>query len=213
MKDALHKTIAIVKTRMQSDGGAHDWSHVERVARLAHKMGKRERADQMVIQLCALFHDISDTKLNGGDAKMAPAITSDVLRSTGFSDEVVSNVTNFVGSMGFKRVGNEDRDNWPIEWKVVQDADFLDAMGAVGIARAFWFSGFLGEPICASAEMPRIDLLEDGVVSEKSSIGHFSHKLLRLKNLMLTDSGKALALEKHSSMVKFLESFRSEWNE
>lgn len=203
---------AWVRENMLSDGGAHDWLHVDRVRLLAEAMARTEGARMELTLLCALLHDISDYKLNGGDRTKAAAMARQRLTEDRFDAQTVDLVSDYLTVSGFSQSASQDRSQWPLEWKIVQDADYLDALGAVGVARVFWFAGHRGEPIYSDPELPPVGEWSDRVKRTRSTLAHFEKKLLRLHDSMLTSSGRALGEARHKRMLDFVNGLVEEWN-
>lgn len=210
--EIIQETKRFVEERLRDESSGHDWWHVSRVWRSAMIIGAREGADIFVVQLAALLHDISDYKLNGGDKEAGPWIAARWLKKLGVPDDDVAHVSRIIRSIGFER----DRlinDDLSLEGKVVQDADRLDAIGAIGIARAFAFGGYTNKPIFRPESNG-----EDGDRGGKedspsgSSVGHFYDKLLFLKGALHTETAKHVAETRHRVLEKYLQEFFREWN-
>lgn len=211
--DIVDKTIEYVKksTRMESSG--HDWWHIYRVWRNAIHIGERENADLFVVQLTALLHDIADWKLNDGDLNIGPRLAREWLEKCGVDENIISHVCMIIRKMSFKGAGVNDRID-TIEGMVVQDADRLDAIGAIGIGRAFTYGGYAGRVMYDPDIEPKLHTsFEQYRASPSPTINHFYEKLLLLKDLMNTKTAKSIAKKRHSFMRKFLKRFLDEWNE
>ena len=200
-----------VKERLEGAEPGHDWSHTDRVRKLAGSIRSEEGSgDPLVIELAALLHDISDAKFNDGDEELGGKIAYEFLTDQGLDDERASHVRSIVLHISFKGGVPQDQIDTP-EFRIVQDADRLDAMGAVGIARAFSYGGFRNRPMYD----PSVPLKEYRNISEYRSsraptLHHFYEKLLLLKERMNTETGRRLAGERHRFMEEFLEQFRRE---
>jgi len=200
-----------VKEVLADAEGGHNWYHIERVWKLARFIRDREgQGDLLTIELAALLHDISDAKFNGGDEEEGSRMAHDFLIRNKVDPELVVHIETIIKYVSFKGGFPQDQIRSP-EFQIVQDADRLDAMGAIGIARAFNYGGFKNRPI----HDPNIPLQDyaDSVAYHKSNaptINHFYEKLLKLKDLMNTNTGKELALERHNYMLDFLEQFGKE---
>jgi uncharacterized protein len=209
----IRATAAFVRQALSGAEGGHDWFHTERVWKLARHIREQEgKGDLLVIEPAALLHDISDPKFNGGDEERGGRLAYDFLLEEGLDRDRAEHIRRIIRHVSFKGgKGQEEIDS--IEFRIVQDADRLDAMGAIGIARAFNYGGYKGRPIYD----PGIPVREYGSPgayyrSGAPTINHFHEKLLKLKELMNTATGKDLALERHLYMVEFLERFLDEWD-
>jgi uncharacterized protein len=215
-KAILEETEAFVRTTLGKDETGHDWWHAHRVRQIAKRLGKDEGVDTFIVELSALLHDIADYKLHGGDESLSSARASDWLSRTGMSHEQVQRVSQIIESVSFMKSlpGRDTQASGAIskEAMVVADADRLDAMGALGIARTFAFGGAFRRPIHDPTEKPRQSLTrEDYKHNRSTSINHFYEKLLKLKDMMHTESGRDLAAKRHAFMEAFLEEFLAEW--
>jgi uncharacterized protein len=213
MEPIIEKTITFVKETLAGAEGGHDWYHIERVWLTARYIHKREESgDLMTIELAALLHDISDAKFNGGDDEQGSRMAREFLMKQGVEQEVVEHIEAIIKHVSYKGGFSQDRIS-SIEFQIVQDADRLDAIGAIGIARAFNYGGFKNRPI-HNPEMP-LQEYNDSKAYHKSdapTINHFYEKLLKLKDLMNTSTGKQMAEERHSYMLQFLDRFYQEWD-
>lgn len=212
MTETIQKTIAFVKEKLEGAEAGHDWFHIERVWKLSQKIADTEGGNREVVELAALLHDIADPKFHNGDETLALKISEELMNSLNVSQEVVEQVLFIIKNISFKNRG-EIPENLPIELKIVQDADRLDAIGAIGIARTFNFGGFKNNLMYHPEIPPKLNMSkEEYKKNEGTTINHFYEKLLLLKDLMNTDSGKKIAAERHDFMLKFLEQFYKEWN-
>ena len=215
MNDAeiVERTIAFVREELARAEGGHDWFHIERVFRNTLLIAKDEPVDILVVSLAALLHDIADPKFHGGDEEIGPKKADAFMKSLGLSPKVRGQVVDIIRRMSFKnslegQAGEESR-----ELEVVRDADRLDAMGAIGIARAFSFGGYKGRALYDPEIAPRVGMSkEEYKKSSGPTLNHFYEKLLLLKDLMHTKTGKRLAEGRHAFMLEFLEAFYAEWN-
>lgn len=210
-QEILDETVAFVKTTLAIAEGGHDWWHIYRVWQNAKHIGKEENVDMQVVELAALLHDIADAKFNDGDESVGPAIARTFLHEKDVDENMVEHIENIIRHMSFKNSFEGAVFTSP-EMNVVQDADRLDAMGAIGIARAFSYGGFKGRAFYDPAIPP--DLNMDKETYKKSSaptINHFYEKLLLLKERMNTQTGKLMAEERHKFMEMYLEQFYKEW--
>jgi uncharacterized protein len=211
-KQLIEHCIAFVKMELASGEKGHDWWHIERVWRTARLIAKSEPADLFVVELAALLHDIADSKFYGGDEEIGPEKAATFLKSMYVDAVVVEHVVKIIRNISFKG-GNHQPNFSSLELQVVQDADRLDALGAVGIARAFHYGGFKNRLLYDPGIKPNLTMTkEEYKNSDAPTINHFYEKLLLLKDRMNTPAGKALAIKRHAFMEQFLEEFRKEWN-
>lgn len=207
----IQKTITYVKQELANAEGGHDWWHIERVWKTAKQIAKSERVDVLIVELGALLHDIADSKFNGGDETIGPRKAREFLATQDVSSEVIDHVILIIENISFKG-GKEAQKFKSPELDVVQDADRLDALGAIGIARTFNFGGFKNREIYNPTIPPNLHMTkEEYKKSTAPSINHFYEKLLPLKDLMNTATGKAMAQQRHDYMEGFLEQFYKEW--
>lgn len=194
--------------------GSHDWFHILRVHQTALKLAESEpSADKTVVSVLALLHDISDHKLNGGILNKGSSVAREVLMDLRADLQIIERVCPLVDEISFKGSGVEDKPSC-IESKIVQDADRLDAIGAIGIARAFSYGGSKHRPLFVPDLNPEFHNDFESYTNSKShTINHFYEKLLLLKDRMHTSKAKQLAEERHVFMLKFLEQFKKEWGE
>jgi len=211
-KQLIEHCIAFVKKELASGEKGHDWWHIERVWRTARLIAKSEPADLFVVELAALLHDIADAKFYGGDEEIGPEKAAAFLKSMNVDAVVAEHVVKIIRNISFKG-GNHQPDFSSLELQVVQDADRLDALGAVGIARAFHYGGFKNRLLYDPGIKPNLNMTkEEYKSSDAPTINHFYEKLLLLKDRMNTPAGKALAIRRHEFMEQFLQEFKSEWN-
>ena len=207
----IQKTITYVKQELTNAEGGHDWWHIKRVWKTAKQIAKSERVDVLIVELGALLHDIADSKFNGGDETIGPRKAREFLATQDVSSEVIDHVILIIENISFKG-GKEAQKFKSPELDVVQDADRLDALGAIGIARTFNFGGFNNREIYNPTIPPNLHMTkEEYKKSTAPSINHFYEKLLLLKDLMNTATGKAMAQQRHDYMEGFLEQFYKEW--
>jgi len=208
----IPKTVDFVKQKLENAEAGHDWFHVERVWSLSKKIAENENCNLLVVELGALLHDIADAKFHNGDEEIGPSIAKAFLKNQNINEDVIRKIVFIIENISFKNRFDFNGEI-PIELQIVQDADRLDAIGAIGIARAFHFGGFKNNPIYLPDEKPRINLSkEEYKKSEGTTINHFYEKLLLVKNLMNTSKGKELAEVRHRYMENFLDQFYKEWN-
>ena len=212
MTEIIQKTIAFVKETLEGAEAGHDWFHIERVWKLSLKIAETEGGNREVVELAALLHDIADPKFHNGDETLALKISEEWMNSLNVSQDVVEQVLFIIKNISFKNCG-ESPENPPIELQIVQDADRLDAIGAIGIARTFNFGGFKNNMMYHPEIPPKLNMSkEEYKKNEGTTVNHFYEKLLLLKDLMNTNSAKKIAAERHDFMLKFLERFYKEWN-
>lgn len=196
----------MVRAQLEGEGSGHDWHHIERVWKQASILAEMEKADNYVVQLAALVHDLADDKVVESEKEGLERIQY-FLEGEGVSEKVVEHVLEIVQSMSFSK-GKTMR---TLEGKVVQDADRLDAIGAIGIARAFTYAGSKGRPIFDPTFEVREEMTQEEYRNgDSSTIHHFYEKLLKLKDLMNTEAAIQLAEERHSFMEEFLDQFYQE---
>ena len=212
MNHLISCTIDFVKEKLHGAEAGHDWFHIERVWKLSKKIAETENCNLEVVELSALLHDIADPKFHGGNETLALKISKDFLENQNVSNAIIEQVLFIIQNISFKNRGEAPKD-LPIELKIVQDADRLDAMGAIGIARTFNFGGFKNNLMYHPEIPPKLNMTkEEYKKNEGTTINHFYEKLLLLKDLMNTEKGKELAQERHDFMQKFLDEFYKEWN-
>lgn len=212
MSEKISKTINFVKEKLIGAEAGHDWFHIERVWKNSKKIADNEDCNLEIVELAALLHDIADPKFHDGDEALALKISEDFLKSIEVENEIIEQVLFIIKNISFKNKG-EVLDETPIELKIVQDADRLDAIGAIGIARTFNFGGFKNNLMYDPEIQPKLDMTkEEYKKSNGTTINHFYEKLLLLKDLMNTETGKSMAEERHQFMLKFLDQFYKEWN-
>ena len=198
-----------VKMKLANDFSGHDWWHIERVRKSAKTIAHEENADLFVCELAALLHDVADEKLFGDEEQGLREIRS-WLEEHGVSSSINDHVIEIIASMSFK--GGARPPMRTLEGRVVQDADRLDAIGAVGISRVFAYSGAKGRPVFDPDIKPRTQMTKEEYRSgNDTAINHFHEKLLKLKDLMNTDYGRRMAEQRHTYMLAFLEQFHLEW--
>jgi uncharacterized protein len=208
----LDKTILFVKQKLENAEGGHDWFHIERVYKNAILIAKDEKCDEIVVKLGALLHDIADSKFHNGDETVGPKVAREFLESQNVPEEIISHVINIIENISFKG-GNFDKKFTSKELEIVQDADRLDAIGAIGIARTFNYGGFKNRQLYNPEILPNLTMSkEEYKNSESPTLNHFYEKLLLLKDKMNTETGKKIAQERHIYMETFLEQFHLEWN-
>lgn len=208
----IHNTIEFVKQQLQNAEGGHDWFHIERVYKNSLLIAKEENCDLLVVQFGALLHDIADSKFYNGDENVGPKTARTFLENQKVEENIILNVIDIIENISFKG-GNFNKKFTSIELEIVQDADRLDAIGAIGIARTFNYGGFKNRAIYDPNVPPNLTMTkEEYKNSESPTLNHFYEKLLLLKDKMNTQTGKKLAEKRHEFMQLFLEEFYAEWN-
>lgn len=212
-KQLIQATVEFAKKHLDGAEGGHDWQHTQRVTRMALFIAEHEpTANKLIVEVAALVHDIADPKFTGGDENLASKLIEEHLIKLGQGEEFINHIISIVKYSGFKSNLSKRPFN-SIELEIVQDADRLDAIGAVGIARAFNYGGHKGNLIHSPSTQPRISLTKkDYLKSGGTTINHFREKLLKLKDLMNTATAKKIAQQRHDFMVEFLDQFSREWN-
>ena len=212
MKNHITLTINFVKEKLEGAEAGHDWFHIERVWKLSKKIAEQEGGNLEVIELSALLHDIADPKFHNGDETLALKISKDFLEEIHVNAELIEQVLFVIKNISFKNRA-EAPENPPLELQIVQDADRLDAIGAIGIARTFNFGGFKNNLMYHPEIKPNLGMnKEEYKKSNGTTINHFYEKLLLLKDLMNTETAKKIASERHDFMLQFLDEFYKEWN-
>jgi uncharacterized protein len=208
----IQSTLDYVKTALKNSEGGHDWFHIERVWKNAMLIAKEEECDMELVQLAALLHDIADSKFHGGNEEIGPETAANWLRSQNYPQDRIDRITSIIRAISYKGGANEHEDH-SIEFHIVQDADRLDAIGAIGIARTFNYGGFKNRAIYDPSIAPNLNMTKEQYKkSTAPTINHFYEKLLLLKDLMNTESGKRIAEQRHRYMQGFLDQFYQEWN-
>ena len=208
----IESCIAFVKKTLSGAEGGHDWFHIERVWKNAKLIASSEECDLEVVELAALLHDIADSKFHGGDEEIGPKKAREYLTTVGIGPRKVNHIVAIIENVSFKG-GHNARNHSSIELDIVQDADRLDAIGAIGIARTFNYGGFKNRAIYDPSIAPNLNMTkEEYKKSTAPTINHFYEKLLLLKDLMNTKSGKKIAKQRHEYMEGFLHQFYREWN-
>lgn len=207
----IEKTKEFVKEKLYGEGSGHDWFHIERVYNLSRYLAEKENADSFIVEMAALLHDIDDWKFSEG-TETDTTVTEKFLHSLNISQEIIYKIITIIKTMSFKG-GVVDSSQNTIEGMIVQDADRLDAIGAIGIARTFAYGGSKNRVIYDPTIKPMdFSTLEQVKNAENHTINHFYEKLLKLKDLMNTPTGKTLAEKRHKFMENFLDEFYEEWN-
>ena len=212
-KKVIQNTIRFVKKTLEGSEGSHDWFHINRVYKNALLIAKNEKVDLFVVQLGALLHDIADAKFYDGDESIGPKKARDFLESQQVEETVISHIENIILFISYKSSFDHNRSFSSPELNVIQDADRLDAIGAIGIARCFNYGGFKNRSLYDPEIRPNLQMTkEEYKNSTAPSINHFYEKLLLLKDNMNTKTGKIIAQKRHSFMDEFLQQFLDEWD-
>jgi uncharacterized protein len=210
-RDIIQQTADHVRSLLSGDSSGHDWFHIERVRNTALTIAREEGADLFLVELAAMLHDVADWKFAGGDHEAGPRAAKQWLESIGVQPAVVEHVCEIIAGLSFKGAGVATPMR-SLEGQIVQDADRLDALGAIGIARTFAYGGHKGQAMHDPAIPPQ---MHASFAAYKTNVGttinHFYEKLLLLKDRMNTATGKRLAAERHVYMERFLEQFLAEW--
>ena len=208
----IENTISFVKQKLENAEGGHDWFHIERVYKNSILISKDENCDELIVQLGALLHDIADSKFHNGDETVGPKVAREFLESQNVSEEIIVHVINIIENISFKG-GNFEKKFSSKELDIVQDADRLDAIGAIGIARVFNYGGFKNRPLYNPEIAPNLTMTKEEYKNNVApTLNHFYEKLLLLSDKMNTETGKKIAQKRHEYMEGFLEQFYAEWN-
>jgi uncharacterized protein len=212
-QEVITKTTDFIKEKMLGEGSGHDWWHVYRVWQLAKRIAKEEaKADSLTVELGALLHDIADWKFADGDLEAGPRAAREWLEKCAVAEEIIQHVENIIRDTSFKGAKVE-LGLKTLEAKIVFDADKLDAIGAIGVARTFAYGGSKDRSMYEPDEKPVMhESFEDYKNNQSHTINHFYEKLLLLKDLMQTETGKNIAHSRHLYMEGFLKEFYDEWD-
>jgi len=207
----IQNTIEFVKTELKNAEGGHDWFHIERVYKNALMILEKEKANRFIVILGALLHDIADYKFTAGNENIGPKKAAVFLKSQNVAEEIIENVVKIIKNISFK--GGNFQQKWNSkELEIIQDADRLDAIGAIGIARTFNYGGYKNRKIYNPEIKPNLKMTpEEYKNSTAPTINHFYEKLLLLKDKMNTSTGKEIAEKRHQFMEDFLKQFFKEW--
>lgn len=209
-KNLIQRIENRIKQQSVGEGSGHDWWHIDRVRKLALTLARTERADAGITELAALLHDVADWKFQNGD-QTETEIVRTLLQEEGADEDIIERVSTIVTGVSFKGVGVATPME-SIEGKVVQDADRLDAIGAIGIARTFAYGGHVGQSLHDPTQKPQEHAsFEEYKNNKTTTINHFYEKLLLLKDRLQTDSARRLAEHRHQYMEQFLDEFYNEW--
>lgn len=204
-------TIDFVKSTLKKAEGGHDWWHVYRVWKTARHIAQNEQVDMLIVELGALLHDIADSKFHNGDEEIGPRKARQFLHSINVDEAIIEHIENIINNISFKG-GKLPQTFKSSELDVIQDADRLDAIGAIGIARTFNYGGFKGRSIYNPDIKPNLNLnKEEYKNSDAPTLNHFYEKLLLLKDRMNTQTGIKMAEDRHKFMETYLNQFFKEW--
>jgi uncharacterized protein len=210
-RDIIQKTTDHVRGLLSGEGSGHDWFHIERVRNTALAIARQEHADLFIVELAALLHDVADWKFAGGDHDAGPRAAREWLAALDVAPDVIDHVCGIIAGLSFKGAGVDTPMN-SIEGQCVQDADRLDALGAIGIARAFAYSGHKGRPLYDPAIPPEPHATFEAYKRNTGpTLNHFYEKLLLLKDRMTTLTARRLATARHIYLEQFLDQFLAEW--
>ena len=211
MQSIIEQTIKFVKITLANAETGHDWFHIERVYKTAQTINAIEKGDQLVVELAALLHDIADSKFNNGDEEIGPQKAGNFLNTIGVEDETILHVQEIIRNLSYKtNLGTVTFKSK--ELNVVQDADRLDAIGAIGIARAFTYGGYKNRVLYDPAIPTNLNMSKEEYKNTTApTLNHFYEKLLLLKDLMKTETGKLMAQQRHEFMLSYLDQFYAEW--
>lgn len=208
----IEQTARFVQQTLHGAEAGHDWWHIHRVWNNAKLIGKDEPVDVFVVELAALLHDIADSKFHNGDEEIGPQVAGDFLMGINIDSAIIEHVQQIIRNMSFKASFGEVIFT-SAELQVVQDADRLDAIGAIGIARAFTYGGFKNREIYNPGIAPNLKMSKEEYKNTSApTINHFYEKLLLLKDKMNTQTGKKIAQQRHLFMEQYLQHFYGEWN-
>ncbi len=215
--ELIERTITYVQTTLQGAEGGHDWFHIQRVYKNSLLIAKDEKVNILIVSLGALLHDIADAKFYDGDETVGPRKAAEFLKSMEVAPDIVKHVVNIIENISFKvslKSNGQHQSHFNSkELDVIQDADRLDAIGAIGIARAFNYGGFKNREIYNPDVAPNLKMTkEEYKKTTAPTINHFYEKLLLLRDKMNTSTGKKMAEQRHQYMLAFLDQFYAEWN-
>ena len=209
----INQTHLFVKQTLKNAEAGHDYWHILRVLKNAEKIAEKEGGDLFVIRLGALLHDIADAKFHNGDENIGPKIAQNFLKEQKVDDEIIEQVIQIIKNISFKNSLDDKTEYYSNELEIVQDADRLDAIGAIGIGRAFVYGGYKGNAMYDPNLKPTENLDKNTYKKGKTpTINHFYEKLFKLKDMMNTTTAKKMAEQRHQFMEKFVEQFLKEWD-
>lgn len=211
-QEIIANTVVFVKETLTNAEGGHDWFHILRVWNNAKLIASNESVDLFIVELGALLHDIADSKFHNGDESIGPKLARSFLESQQVAENVINHIENIISNISYKGGNFEQKFTSP-ELDVIQDADRLDAIGAIGIARCFNYGGFKNRALYNPKIKPNLHQTKEEYKNNSApTINHFYEKLLLLKDKMNTKTGKKIAEERHQYMESFLQQFYDEWN-
>jgi len=207
----IEKTVYYVKKTLAGAEAGHDWFHIQRVYQTALNINAAEQGNMLIVSLAALLHDIADSKFNNGDEEIGPQLAKEFMQELQIPEEIIVEVCQIIKNLSYKAsLGGVTFHS--LELDIVQDADRLDAIGAIGIARAFTYGGYKNRLLYDPATPPDLNMDKEAYKNSSApTINHFYEKLLRLKDLMKTTSGLKMAAERHQFMIIYLDHFYKEW--
>jgi uncharacterized protein len=210
----INQTIDFVKETLKGAEGGHDWFHIHRVFLNAQSIAKKETVNVLIVKLGALLHDIADAKFYDGDETIGPKMATEFLTSIKVDQKIIAHVVQIIKNISFKTsLENKHEKFNSLELQVVQDADRLDAIGAIGIARTFNYGGFKNRALYNPDIPPNLTMSKEQYKNSTApTINHFYEKLLLLKDKMNTQTGKNMAEDRHQYMLDYLKQFDNEWN-
>lgn len=208
----IEATKDFVKETLKNAESGHDWFHTLRVYNNARLIAKSESVDLYIVALGALLHDIADSKFHNGDDNIAPRVARKFLVQHNVDSFVIDSVIDIINNISFNKSLETNNKTNSIELDVVQDADRLDAIGAIGIARCFNYGGFKNRKLFDPSIKPNLKMSKNEYKNSKApTINHFYEKLLLLSDKMNTKTGKKIAKERHQFMTEYLDQFHAEW--
>lgn len=211
MQQIIDQTINFVQKTLANAETGHDWFHIERVYKTAQTINAIEKGNVLIVALAALLHDIADSKFHNGDEEIGPKKAGEFLTGIGVDKDVIYQVQEIIRNLSYKasfgKITYASK-----ELDVVQDADRLDAIGAIGIARAFTYGGYKNRVLYDPSILPNLQMSKEEYKNTTApTINHFYEKLLLLKDLMKTSTGRAMAAQRHQFMLTYLDQFYGEW--
>lgn len=211
-KLVINKTKKYIKDKLLGEGSGHDWYHIERVYKMAEFIAEKEGADLFIVRLIALMHDVADHKFYQGSSEIGALVTKEWLKQLDVEPSIIETITKIIKTISFK-AGTEKLKQETLEGMVVQDADRLDAIGAIGIARTFAYGGYKKREMYNPEIKPKkYNSYNEYMKTHNHTINHFYEKLFLLKDLMNTKTGKKIAVNRHEFMEGYINQFFKEWD-